>query len=219
VTAAPSTAERILDAAEAVFASQGYHAATIRRITAVAGVELSLSRYHFGSKDELFRQVVMRRADTCCSLLEAALDRALAEGPAPRLEVVVEAMISPAAGRLASGDDGWRNYFRLLVGLGGLAERPDLTAPWLQRYRPVWLRYAAALQAALPGASVETVHSGLNFLQILAGHALLDIDLMRQVAGQADRPIDWPRLRRQLICHAVGGLRAQAGLAQTEDIA
>src|SRR5436305_4868350 len=82
-----TTRERILDAAEETFARQGYFAATIRGITRTAGVELSLSRYHFGSKDELFRQVVARRADAICAMLEASLAKAAA-GRSPSLRAV-----------------------------------------------------------------------------------------------------------------------------------
>src|SRR4051812_4639279 len=55
---AASSAQRILDAAEAIFAHEGYFAATIRGITAAAGVPLQLARYHFGSKDQLFQHVL-----------------------------------------------------------------------------------------------------------------------------------------------------------------
>ena len=63
----------IIDAAEAIFARQGYYAATIRDITQAAGVPLSLARYYFGSKDELFMQVLGRRADETCAQLDASL--------------------------------------------------------------------------------------------------------------------------------------------------
>ena len=47
----------LLDAAEEVFASSGYDAASIRAITRVARVPLALAHYHFKNKKELFRQV------------------------------------------------------------------------------------------------------------------------------------------------------------------
>ena len=203
-----STRERILDAAEDVFAREGYFAATIRGITKAARVELSLSRYHFGSKDELFRQVLARRADAICSMLEGSLAQASA-GRAPALRAVVEAMVVPAIERLASGDPGWRNYLRLLASFGLLNERHDLLTPWRERYAPTLAQYRRALAVALPGAPDHVVGWGLHFLQILVGHALLDLGIVRYLADVPDAPVPWDEMREQLVRHVVAGLRAQ----------
>ena len=58
-----STRERILDAAERLFAAQGFHAVSVRDITAAAGVDVALVNYHFGGKHALFEDVFMRRAE------------------------------------------------------------------------------------------------------------------------------------------------------------
>ena len=206
---ARTTRERILDAAEDVFAREGYFTATIRGITRAAGVELSLSRYYFGSKDELFRQVVARRADAICTMLEASLAQAGEQGP-PDLDAVVEAMVIPATDKLACGDPGWCNYLQLLAGFGLLAQRHDLLVPWRERYAPTAAAYRRALSAAMPEAEENAVDWGLHFLQSLLGHALLDVSVTRHVTGGADVPVAWPELREQLVRHVVGGLRAQA---------
>ena len=57
-----TTSEKILDAAEGLFADSGYDGVSIREITKSAGVELALVNYHFGSKESLFCRVVERRA-------------------------------------------------------------------------------------------------------------------------------------------------------------
>ena len=61
-----STKTRILDAAEELFAARGYHGVSLRDITHAAGVEVALANYHFGPKEELFRQVVTRRSAAHC---------------------------------------------------------------------------------------------------------------------------------------------------------
>ena len=57
------TKDRILDAAEQLFADSGYDGVSLRQITSAAGVELALANYHFGPKSDLFIAVVRRRAD------------------------------------------------------------------------------------------------------------------------------------------------------------
>lgn len=46
--------QKILDAARARFAAEGYERATVRTIAADAGVDPAMIHYFFGSKDELF---------------------------------------------------------------------------------------------------------------------------------------------------------------------
>ncbi|WP_083876808.1 TetR/AcrR family transcriptional regulator [Ideonella sp. B508-1] len=210
---ARSTRERILDAAEDVFAHRGYFAATIRGITQSARVELSLARYYFGSKDELFRQVVLRRADAICEMLDASLALARQEaGPdrPPGLRAVVEAMIGPALSKLASGDLGWRNYLRLLSGFALLHDQAALLAPWRARYASTARQFHAALAAAQPDAPEYVVGWALHFLHTLIGHALLDVGVTRHLAGMTELPVPWEQLREQLVLHVVGGISAQA---------
>lgn len=55
--------ERILDAALAAFAIDGFNGATMQAIASAAGVKLSLMIYHFGSKTDLWKAAVERMAE------------------------------------------------------------------------------------------------------------------------------------------------------------
>ena len=57
----PDTKERILNAAEALFAEHGFTHTSTRRITRTANVNLAAVNYHFGSKDQLIKAVFNRR--------------------------------------------------------------------------------------------------------------------------------------------------------------
>ena len=59
--AKPDTKDQILDAAEHLFAEQGFAATSLRQLTARASVNLAAVNYHFGSKDELAKAVLQRR--------------------------------------------------------------------------------------------------------------------------------------------------------------
>jgi AcrR family transcriptional regulator len=52
------TEARILDAAARTFLADGYERTTIRAVAAAAGVDAGLVMHYFGSKQELFRQVI-----------------------------------------------------------------------------------------------------------------------------------------------------------------
>ena len=55
-----STRDLILDAAERLFAGQGFARTTIKRIGRAAGVNSALLYYYFADKDQLYREVLQR---------------------------------------------------------------------------------------------------------------------------------------------------------------
>ncbi|HEB89145.1 MAG TPA: TetR/AcrR family transcriptional regulator [Deltaproteobacteria bacterium] len=59
-----ATRERILDAAENVFAKQGFHGTSLRDLAEAAGVTRSLIHHHFGSKEGLWIAVADRLFET-----------------------------------------------------------------------------------------------------------------------------------------------------------
>src|SRR5713101_224216 len=58
--AAEASKKAILDAAEALFAEQGYEATSFQQICDLAGVTRGLPNYFFGSKEGLYRSVLER---------------------------------------------------------------------------------------------------------------------------------------------------------------
>ena len=55
--------QKILDCAEELFALSGYDGVSVRAITSRAEVDVSQVNYYFGTKDGLFEEVMLRRAD------------------------------------------------------------------------------------------------------------------------------------------------------------
>jgi TetR/AcrR family transcriptional regulator len=86
----PSDARQlILDAAERLFAAQGFPRTTIKQIGQAAGVNSALLYYYFGDKDRLYREVLQRLIGI---LVERTSGRLAARGtPAERLRGLLEA--------------------------------------------------------------------------------------------------------------------------------
>ncbi len=55
------TKTRIMDAAEQLFARDGFHSTSLRGLTELANVNLAAVNYHFGSKEGLLQAVFARR--------------------------------------------------------------------------------------------------------------------------------------------------------------
>ena len=95
VNSSTSTKERILTAAETLFAQRGFDGASLRQLTAAAGVNLAAVNYHFGSKEKLVEQVFKRRLDALNQRRLAELAK-VAGKPGTTLEDVLAAFIRPA---------------------------------------------------------------------------------------------------------------------------
>src|SRR5450755_3801907 len=81
-----TTKDRILDAAERLFAQHGIEATSLRIITREAGVNLAAVNYHFQSKEALLHAGIARRLDPLTHRGLALLDRceeAAENGPLP----------------------------------------------------------------------------------------------------------------------------------------
>ena len=61
--------DRILSAAEELFAEDGYDRTSTARLARAAGVPQSLVFYHFGTKEELLLSLLRERADTTLAAL------------------------------------------------------------------------------------------------------------------------------------------------------
>jgi AcrR family transcriptional regulator len=90
------SARRILEAARAEFAEQGFDGATIRAIAARAGVDPSLVMQHHGSKAVLFRSAVQLHSTDSAEVqahLQDVVDHRLAGLP-PELHALVRSMLT-----------------------------------------------------------------------------------------------------------------------------
>lgn len=150
--------ERILDAAEALFAEHGFDGVTLRQIATQAGVDVALASYHFGKKLDLFQAVFERRAASLNSArrdaLHACQDKAGAEGPS--VESIIEAFLRPLELAQETGDEGWRHYLALIAYINN-------SPYWGQRmmsqlFDELVQEFIEALKKALPGARDEDVY-------------------------------------------------------------
>jgi AcrR family transcriptional regulator len=110
-----STKERILSAAEDLFAKSGFAGASLRQVTSAANVNLAAVNYHFGSKENLINELFKRRLDELTASRTAALDKVRGTRQ-PTLEAVLEAFVQPALS-LASDRGGGSSF--------GSASRPS----------------------------------------------------------------------------------------------
>jgi AcrR family transcriptional regulator len=159
---ARSAKERLLDAAEQLFAKRGYHGVSVRNITEAAGADVALVTYHFGGKRALLTSVFERRAEV---LNRERLDRLEAvehsANGRPDTETVVNAFMEPLIQRSARGGRGWKSYFALVAQVNN---SPELAVLMTRHFDPVVHKFIEVLQRALPGADPRDIYWGYHFL-------------------------------------------------------
>jgi AcrR family transcriptional regulator len=92
---AQDTREKILDAAEQLFADRGFVATSIRDVTTEAQVNLAAVHYHFGSKEDLFRAVLERVMRPANERRLAMMDAAEQKRGGPTVDDLLRAFILP----------------------------------------------------------------------------------------------------------------------------
>lgn len=157
---AENTRERILRAAERIYAASGFHGMSLRDVTLLAGVNLAAVNYHFGSKDKLIYALADRRLTPINSeRLErlAKLRAKHAEDPIPVRELVC-ALIDPMFKALRQGKNNRAIMVRLVAQM--LIDDPKRFAQIHKTfYKPVLDCYHDELQRTIPQLTSHQVNA------------------------------------------------------------
>jgi AcrR family transcriptional regulator len=200
--------ERILDAAERLFARHGFYGVSVRDITEEAGVDVALVSYHFGGKRELFTAVFQRRAELLNPERLAMLEevRRAALPGVPTLEDIVNAFTYPLLERSARGGPGWKSYFALVAQVNNSPE----WAPVLmtQHFDPLVEKFIAVLREALPGCSAREVYWGYQFLTGALTLTFAETGRIDTLSGGLCKSSDLDSVHERLAPYVAAGFRA-----------
>lgn len=202
-----ATKERILNAAEGLFAAHGFAGASSREITRLADVNLAAINYHFGSKENLVQEVFRRRLDFLSSRRLTALEDAMTQKP-PNLETVVAAFIVPALD-LATDPHGGPEFVRVLA--RAYVDQNERLRQFLSdNYGHVLKQFAAAVARCLPDLPLPSLYARLDFIAGALTYAMADFGVTRKAASVRSRTgtIE-PAV--ELVAFACAGLRADSG--------
>lgn len=203
------TREKILDAAERLFAENGVAATSIRDITGAAGVNLGAINYHFGSKQELVVAVFSRRIEPVSERQLALLDEVerKAGSKPPKVEALIEAIIRPSIER--SFGAGKRNTaFMRLVGRFYGEPDPEVERRIRAHVEKVWRRFATLLACALPGLPREEMYWRVRFMAGTLHHTLLTTGREDSVPPELRKGLDAETMIRRLVRFTAAGIRA-----------
>jgi len=195
------TKEKILDAAEELFADRGFASTSLRDITTEADVNLAAVNYHFGSKLDLLRAVFARRFGPVNAERLARLD-ALDD---PDVEELLHAFFAPLFKRLREPGNGWAKFMQL-VGRTHSDTNDEIRACLLEQIQVIADRFTGSLQEALPELPSDVFSSRLHFVVGAMAHTFA-------FCRHEDMPLvhalpEPEAILENLVDFAVAGLRA-----------
>jgi AcrR family transcriptional regulator len=199
-----STKQRILGAAEELFARHGFAGASLRQVTSAAQVNLAAVNYHFGSKENLINEVFRRRLDALNTQRIGALTAARTR-PGYALEDTLDAFIRPALA-LASNDQGGVAFVRVLA--RAYAEHNERLRKFLHdNYSHVLKEFATDFAGFLPHLDKQELYWRLDIVSGALTYAMADFGVIkrRSVSEAQHREL----AAQHLVGFAAAGLRAR----------
>lgn len=168
-----ATQERILSAAEKLFAKRGYSGVSLRQITTVAEVNLAAVNYHYYDKEGLFREILRRSLgqinEERLELLAAAQFRAGAT--AVPLGEIFSALARPVF--LPQRCD--RAFAPQLLGRLLSDRQPFADSIVREEFQPAMTRFGQALRRHQPALPPKDFVWRVSFIVGALHHALVTL--------------------------------------------
>jgi len=202
-----ATKQRILDTAERLFGQYGYAAISLRQIIAEAEVNLAAIHYHFGSKEDLLDEVVLRGVTPVNERRLELLEAHEAEtGGRPDLDKILEIFLMPMADKASRHPD----FVRLM---GRLMAEGLLPTIIQKHFQGIAARFSAALARALPDLAPEELAWRIHFMVGAIAQTMCGTPAFAPILGE---PAPFHERLRRLSAFLAGGFRAP--LPQPEKI-
>lgn len=201
------TKNRILDAAEVLFAERGFADTSLRLITSDADVNLASVNYHFGSKKELIQAVLDRYLSLFMPQVDVRLQTLMAQEQLTLLQVF-ESFVDPLMQLVAVRPNGPALFMQLL-GRGYIDSQGHLRRFITTHYGATLQRITQAISKANPDLSPADLFWRLHFTLGTVVFTMASADALRDIA-QADfgQQLDVEGLVRNVIPYLASGVGA-----------
>jgi AcrR family transcriptional regulator len=158
-----NTQQRLLDAAEVLFAEYGYEGASLRTIAEAANEHVGLMTYYFKTKDRLFDIVIQRRAvemhrQRLAGLKDIGFD---ARTPLELIRAIIWAYVGPMINARSGASLQWQAHVRMMAGLMNQKRWVPIIR---KHYDPCAAVFLEHYRRALPDASFDSLLNAFSFV-------------------------------------------------------
>src|SRR5437773_194608 len=216
---ATATTERIMDAAERLFADHGFEGTSIRDIVDAAQVNLAAIHYHFRSKEALLEAVLTRRISI---VNDARLERlgAVETAAAPRspsVEEILRAFIVPTV-EFAQRNESGATFVQLMSRVF-TEPRFSLTDFLARKFGEMISRFSNAFVNALPDIPREVVLWRAFFTIGAMHHLLCSTDKIALLDKRLLKATSAADMTEYLVHFCVAGMSTPAKVSKSKTAA
>ncbi len=199
--------EDILDAAEVLFAELGFAGTTLRHVAERIGVTTALIGYYFKSKENLFREVFLRKGTEIAAARGEALERLRSDGRVPDVEDLVRSFLEPSL-KLRESAQG-RAFLRLH---SRLHMEPEALAYELRShvYDTTTRAYAEAFLEALPHLDAESVYLRMSLMIGSYLYTFSDTNRLDELVPEESKKKSMRFDLDDIVAYVAAGMRASA---------
>lgn len=199
--------ERLLNAAEEIFANRGYFGVSVRDITDRADTRLAAVSEQFRGKEGLFQAVLARRIRPLNDDRRSRVVNLPAHGSrARRLCALIDAFTEPMRGRAC--DRGWDNYFLLIAQLTNSGH--PIGRLIVDDFNAIAADFIAHLNTLFPKADDAAIHDAYLHLVAAAMHTYSNNLRLDSLTEGRMHTHDLDQRHRALLHFAEGGITATA---------
>lgn len=199
--------DRLLDAAERLFAENGFEGTSVREITAIADCNVAAVNYHFGGKDKLYLEMFAHRMQQIRDIRLGSISEVMAvKGPDTPLEDLLQAFATAFLEPLVN-ESGGRRFLQLSV-----REMLDHHLPpdmfYTETIRPVVKALLEAMTTICPSLEEEKALMSIQSMVAQLLHAICGQQMIGP-CGQADLPMsDINHAMDHIVAFSAAGIRA-----------
>lgn len=213
-----ATKQRLIEAAEALFADEGFDRVSVRDITTKASANVAAVNYHFGSREGLVAVVMARYinpvSEERLARLEA-LERRAAGKPLP-LEEILDAFIRPFATQVRRCELSEKLFFKLMGRMFGQqgCELPPVVE---NLFVSMVNRFHKAFSKSLPNLAADEIWWRMHLMSGAMIHTMAHAETVQRMSrGESGNPTMEQTLSR-FIRFAAAGLRQDGEGASDEE--
>ncbi len=204
------TKQRILDAAEFLFALDGYRGTSLRSITGRAHVNLASVNYHFGSKTALLEAVIRRRIlplnQERMKRLQQVREAARTKKKKPGVTAVLIAFIEPTL--LFMESSAGAKHFITFIGRSFTDPDDTVRKVFLRFIMPIFQLLSETMCDALPHHPKEVIFWRLHFTMGALFHTMHVCGNINMGPEHTRADIDAKSLIGQIIPYLTAGMKA-----------
>lgn len=203
--------QRLLLAAEQLFAEKGFEVVAVRDVTQLAKANVAAVNYHFGSRDGLVALVLDRYLATLNQERLERLDalERRAPGKVVPIEEIVNALVRPLVGMMGRTELSESQFCKLMGEILALPEE-GVSAVKIEQMKVLNNRFIRALCKVLPTLSQEELQWRLHFLVGSLIHLLRHQEWLRSLSNGASGVATLEVTLGRFIRFAAAGLREGA---------